>query len=56
MHPSKQNYKMKYGDFMNASEFTYNPESKMELKPLGDGNEHHRFLLYEMPASTSPTR
>ena len=25
------------------------PEFKMELKPLGDGNDQHRFLLYEMP-------
>ena len=25
------------------------PEFKVEQKPLGDGNDQHRFLLYEMP-------
>ena len=34
---------------INQAVLDAHPEFKMELKPLGDGNEHHRFLLYEMP-------
>ena len=34
---------------INQAVLTAHPEFKVELKPLGDGNDQHRFLLYEMP-------
>ena len=34
---------------INQAVLVAHPEFKVEVKPLCDGNEQHRFLLYEMP-------
>ena len=34
---------------INQAVLVAHPEFKVEVKPLGDGNEQHSFLLYEMP-------
>ena len=34
---------------INQAVLSAHPEFKVEVKPLGDGNERNRFLLYEMP-------
>lgn len=34
---------------INQAVLDSHPEFKVEVKPLGDGNERNRFLLYEMP-------
>ena len=34
---------------INQAVLDTHPEFKVEMKPLGDGNDRNRFLLYEMP-------